>query len=87
MRTHTSPVQAHVMLEQQPPIYYIACPGKVFRSDELDATHTPVFHQVEGLAVDKGLTMANLKGTLDHSPAPCLGLKLRPVCAPPIPLH
>ena len=65
MRTHPSPVQAHVMLEQQPPIY-IACPGKVFRSDELDATHTPVFHQVEGLAVDKGLTMANLKGTLDH---------------------
>lgn len=65
MRTHTSPVQAHVMLEQQPPIY-IACPGKVFRSDELDTTHTPVFHQVEGLAVDKGLTMANLKGTLDH---------------------
>ena len=65
MRTHTSPVQPHVMLEQQPPIY-IACPGKVFRSDELDATHTPVFHQVEGLAVDKGLTMANLKGTLDH---------------------
>ena len=65
MRTHTSPVQAHVMLEQQPPIY-IACPGKVFRSDELDATHTPVFHQVEGLAVDKGLTMANLKGTFDH---------------------
>ena len=65
MRAHTSPVQAHVMLEQQPPIY-IACPGKVFRSDELDATHTPVFHQVEGLAVDKGLTMANLKGTLDH---------------------
>ena len=65
MRTHTSPVQAHVMLEQQPPIY-IACPGKVFRSDELDATHTPVFRQVEGLAVDKGLTMANLKGTLDH---------------------
>lgn len=65
MRTHTSPVQVHVMLEQQPPIY-IACPGKVFRSDELDATHTPVFHQVEGLAVDKGLTMANLKGTLDH---------------------
>ena len=65
MRTHTSPVQAHVMLEQQPPIY-IACPGKVFRSDALDATHTPVFHQVEGLAVDKGLTMAHLKGVLDH---------------------
>ncbi|MDO4901126.1 phenylalanine--tRNA ligase subunit alpha [Actinomyces sp.] len=65
LRTHTSPVQARVMLEQDPPIY-VACPGKVFRSDELDQTHTPVFHQVEGLAVDKGLTMAHLKGTLDH---------------------
>ena len=65
LRTHTSPVQARVMLEQQPPLY-VACPGKVFRSDELDQTHTPVFHQVEGLAVDKGLTMAHLKGVLDH---------------------
>ena len=65
LRTHTSPVQARVMLDHRPPIY-VACPGKVFRSDELDATHTPVFHQVEGLAVDKGLTMAHLKGTLDH---------------------
>ncbi|CAM2755595.1 phenylalanine--tRNA ligase subunit alpha [Actinomyces slackii] len=65
LRTHTSPVQARVMLGGQPPLY-VACPGKVFRSDELDATHTPVFHQVEGLAVDKGLTMAHLKGTLDH---------------------
>jgi len=65
LRTHTSPVQARVMLDQKPPIY-VACPGKVFRSDELDATHTPVFHQVEGLAVDRGLTMAHLKGTLDH---------------------
>ena len=65
LRTHTSPVQARVMLDQEPPIY-VACPGKVFRSDELDATHPPVFHQVEGLAVDKGLTMAHLKGALDH---------------------
>lgn len=65
MRTHTSPVQARVMLSKDLPIY-VAVPGKVFRSDELDATHTPVFHQVEGLAVDKGLTMAHLKGTLDH---------------------
>ena len=65
LRTHTSPVQARVMLDHRPPIY-VACPGKVFRSDELDQTHTPVFHQVEGLAVDKGLTMAHLKGTLDH---------------------
>lgn len=65
LRTHTSPVQARVMLERGVPVY-IACPGKVFRADELDSTHTPVFHQVEGLAVDKGLTMADLKGTLDH---------------------
>ncbi|WP_026407746.1 phenylalanine--tRNA ligase subunit alpha [Actinomyces gerencseriae] len=65
LRTHTSPVQARAMLAAEPPLY-VACPGKVFRSDELDQTHTPVFHQVEGLAVDKGLTMAHLKGTLDH---------------------
>ncbi len=65
LRTHTSPVQARTLLERELPVY-IACPGKVFRTDELDATHTPVFHQVEGLAVDKGLTMAHLLGTLDH---------------------
>lgn len=65
LRTHTSPVQARSMLERGVPLY-VACPGKVFRTDELDATHTPVFHQVEGLAVDKGLTMANLRGVLDH---------------------
>ncbi|WP_127128238.1 phenylalanine--tRNA ligase subunit alpha [Georgenia sp. SYP-B2076] len=65
LRTHTSPVQARTLLARDLPVY-IACPGKVFRTDALDATHTPVFHQVEGLAVDKGLTMAHLKGTLDH---------------------
>lgn len=65
LRTHTSPVQMRTMLDREVPIY-IACPGRVFRTDELDATHTPVFHQVEGLAVDKGLTMAHLRGTLDH---------------------
>lgn len=65
LRTHTSPVQARVMLTKEPPIY-VGVPGKVFRTDELDATHTPVFHQVEALAVDKGLTMADLRGTLDH---------------------
>ena len=65
LRTHTSPVQSHTMLERGAPLY-IACPGRTFRTDALDATHTPVFHQVEGLAVDKGLTMAHLKGTLDH---------------------
>ena len=65
LRTQTSPVQIRAMLERRPPIY-IVCPGKVFRTDELDATHTPVFHQIEGLAVDEGITMAHLKGTLDH---------------------
>ena len=65
LRTHTSPVQMRTMLSRDLPIY-IACPGRTFRTDELDATHTPVFHQVEGLAVDKGLTMAHLHGTLDH---------------------
>ena len=64
LRTHTSPVQVRSMLSRDLPIY-IVCPGRTFRTDELDATHTPVFHQVEGLAVDKGLTMANLRGTLD----------------------
>jgi phenylalanyl-tRNA synthetase alpha chain len=65
LRTHTSPVQARTMLTRTPPIY-VVCPGRVYRTDELDATHTPVFHQVEGLVVDKGITMAHLKGTLDH---------------------
>jgi phenylalanyl-tRNA synthetase alpha chain len=65
LRTQTSPVQARVLLERQPPVY-VVCPGRVYRTDELDATHTPVFRQVEGLAVDKGLTLAHLKGTLDH---------------------
>ncbi|GAA3869220.1 phenylalanine--tRNA ligase subunit alpha [Saccharothrix violaceirubra] len=64
LRTHTSPVQAHTLLDREPPVY-VVCPGRTFRTDELDATHTPVFHQVEGLAVDKGLTLAHLKGTLD----------------------
>jgi phenylalanyl-tRNA synthetase alpha chain len=65
LRTHTSPVQVRSMLSRELPIY-VVCPGRTYRTDELDATHTPVFHQVEGLAVDKGLTMAHLKGTLDH---------------------
>jgi len=65
LRTHTSPVQARSMLTRKPPIY-VVCPGRVYRTDELDATHTPVFHQVEGLVVDRGITMAHLRGTLDH---------------------
>ena len=65
LRTHTSPVQVRTLQSRDLPIYVI-CPGRTFRTDELDATHTPVFHQIEGLAVDKGLTMAHLRGTLDH---------------------
>ena len=65
LRTHTSPVQIRTMLENEPPIYVI-CPGRTYRADELDATHTPVFSQVEGLVIDRGITMADLKGTLDY---------------------
>ncbi|MEO8555631.1 MAG: phenylalanine--tRNA ligase subunit alpha [Actinomycetota bacterium] len=65
LRTHTSPVQVRSMLERDLPLY-IVCPGKVFRTDELDATHSAVFHQIEGLAIAEGLTMAHLRGTLDH---------------------
>jgi phenylalanyl-tRNA synthetase alpha chain len=65
LRTHTSPVQARTMLTREPPIY-VVCPGRVFRTDEYDATHSPMFHQVEGLVVDEGITMAHLKGSLDH---------------------
>ncbi|MDZ5444565.1 phenylalanine--tRNA ligase subunit alpha [Micromonospora sp. 4G57] len=65
LRTHTSPVQARTMLTRKPPIYVIV-PGRAYRTDELDATHAPVFQQVEGLVVDKGITMAHLRGTLDH---------------------
>ena len=64
LRTHTSPVQVRTLLERDLPVY-VVCPGRTFRTDALDATHTPVFHQVEGLAVDKGINMAHLKGTLD----------------------
>ncbi len=64
LRTQTSPVQIRVMEQQKPPIRIIA-PGRVYRSDAVDATHSPVFHQVEGLVIDKGITMADLKGTLE----------------------
>ncbi len=64
LRTHTSPVQARTMLSQKPPIK-IVCPGRVYRVDEVDATHSPVFHQLEGLVVDEGITLGHLKGTLD----------------------
>jgi phenylalanyl-tRNA synthetase alpha chain len=81
LRTHTSPVQVRSMLERELPVY-VLCPGRVFRTDELDATHTPVFHQVEGLAIDKGLTMADLRGTLEHFARVMFGqeakIRLRP---------
>ena len=64
LRTHTSPVQARIMTTRKPPIR-IVCPGRVYRSDEADATHSPVFHQMEGLVIDEGITMGDLKGTLD----------------------
>ncbi|TCK92850.1 phenylalanyl-tRNA synthetase alpha subunit [Natranaerovirga hydrolytica] len=63
LRTQTSPVQIREMEKQKPPIRILA-PGRVFRSDEVDATHSPVFHQIEGLVVDKNITMADLKGAL-----------------------
>jgi phenylalanyl-tRNA synthetase alpha chain len=63
LRTHTSPVQARYMKDHKPPIRII-CPGRVYRSDAVDATHSPIFHQVEGLVVDKGVTMGDLIGTL-----------------------
>ncbi len=64
LRTHTSPVQIRTMLAQEPPIYVVA-PGRVFRRDTPDATHMPVFHQIEGLVVDRDITMADLAGTIE----------------------
>jgi len=66
MRTHTSPVQIHTMEEQPPPLR-IVIPGKVHRNETADATHSPIFHQVEGLCVDTNITFSDLKGTLDHA--------------------
>jgi phenylalanyl-tRNA synthetase alpha chain len=80
LRTHTSPVQIRTMLAQEPPLY-VVCPGRVYRRDS-DPTHTPMFNQIEGLAVDKGLTLADLKGTLTamarHVFGDTVRLRLRP---------
>ncbi|MCL2163698.1 MAG: phenylalanine--tRNA ligase subunit alpha [Oscillospiraceae bacterium] len=76
LRTHTSPVQARVMLSQKPPIK-VVCPGRVFRSDAVDATHSPVFHQIEGLVVDKGITMGDLIGALNTFASRTFGPKTR----------
>lgn len=64
LRTHTSPAQVRTMLSRKPPIRVI-CPGKVYRQDDVDATHSPVFKQMEGLVIDKGITFADLRATLD----------------------
>ncbi len=81
LRTHTSPVQIRSLLSRELPVYVVA-PGRVYRTDELDATHTPVFHQMEGIAIDKGITMAHLKGTLEHLARAMFGdgakIRLRP---------
>ena len=81
LRTHTSPVQIRSLLANELPVYRIS-PGRVYRTDELDATHTPVFRQVEGIAVDRGLTMAHLRGTLEHFARAMFGedakIRLRP---------
>ncbi len=81
LRTQTSPVQIRSLLDRELPVYVVS-PGKVFRKDELDATHTPVFHQIEGIAIDRGLTMANLRGTLEHLARAMFGegaqIRLRP---------
>lgn len=76
LRTHTSPVQVRSLLTRDLPVY-VVCPGRVYRADAIDATHLPVFTQVEGLAVDRGLTMAHLRGTLDGFAAAMFGPGLR----------
>ena len=76
LRTQTSPVQVRTLLSQKPPIKVIS-PGRVFRCDTPDATHSPMFHQVEGLLVDEGVTMADLKGTLDSFAKQLFGTSTR----------
>jgi phenylalanyl-tRNA synthetase alpha chain len=81
MRTHTSPVQIRSLLSRDLPVY-VAAVGATYRTDEVDATHTPVFRQIEGIAIDRGLTMANLRGTLEHMARSLFGegaqIRLRP---------
>ena len=81
LRTQTSPVQVRTMEQKKPPIRMLA-PGRVFRSDEVDATHSPSFHQIEGMVIDKGITFADLKGTLEEFAkelyGPATKVKFRP---------
>ena len=85
LRTHTSPVQARVMENQEPPIYVVA-PGRCFRQDTADATHMPVFHQIEGLVVDRDITLGDLAGTIEAFTAAYFGpgftSRLRPLLLP-----
>jgi len=76
LRTHTSPVQIRTMQKMKPPVR-VVCPGKVHRNDALDATHSPIFHQIEGLAVDTNITFCDLKGTLDHAMKAMFGSSVR----------
>jgi len=76
LRTHTSPVQIRTMEKMKPPVR-VVCPGKVHRNDALDATHSPIFHQIEGLAVDTNITFCDLKGTLDHAMKAMFGSSVR----------
>ena len=76
LRTHTSPVQVRSLLDRELPVY-VVCPGRVYRADALDATHSPVFAQLEGLCVDEGITMAHLRGTLDHLATAMFGQGIR----------
>ena len=87
MRTHTSPVQVRSLLTRELPVY-VVCPGRVYRADALDATHSPVFAQLEGLCVDEGITMAHLRGTLDaYAVGDVRRGPAHPVPAVVLPLH
>ncbi len=81
LRTHTSPVQVRLMESQDPPIYAV-CPGRVYRRDTPDARHTPIFHQIEGLVVDRGITFGDLAGTIETFTTayfgPAIHSRLRP---------
>jgi phenylalanyl-tRNA synthetase alpha chain len=76
LRTHTSPVQIRTMEKMKPPVR-VVCPGKVHRNDAPDATHSPIFHQIEGLAVDTNITLCDLKGTLDHAMKALFGSEVK----------
>lgn len=81
LRTHTSPVQIRAMEKMRPPVRVI-CPGKVHRNDAMDATHSPVFHQIEGLCVDTNITFGDLKGTLDHAMKAMFGSSVKTAFRP-----